>query len=241
MEENEIRDLLKKHVFRTYTHSDPNFYQIRNILSNHETWKDRLDDIIAVRVTRSRANKALLLKLRTGRMWITTSWRKCILRKRALLRKRLLLTTEEKTLTAAMRNAVRYQIRLFRKQNFGSSCCVRCGSTTTLEVDHDVVPFKILQKQFLEQCSQPVPTEFGFRRSGRPYFLSKNRRFGDQWKRYHKKNASLQWLCKSCNLKKGARIQIENGKYEPNLSTEAEETLSISPSDEKKESEETQH
>jgi len=114
-----------------------------------------------------------------------------------------------KKLTGAMRYSIRKQIRDFQKQNRLNRRCRNCSSLLHLQVDHHTIPFVDLQKNFLKQCEEKslsVPTTFNYSRSTcQPKFKKTDVGFNRRWQNYHKKHADFQWLCKTCNLKKGKK------------------------------------
>ena len=114
-----------------------------------------------------------------------------------------------KSLTGAMRFAVRRQISGFRKDNTFHKQCAQCGNLLHLHVDHKETPFVTLQANFFEQCrlkNIPVPTVFAYHRSTcQAKFHKRDVGFNRRWQNYHKKHAKLQWLCQKCNLTKGCK------------------------------------
>lgn len=116
-----------------------------------------------------------------------------------------------KKLTGAMRYSIRKQIRDFQKQHRLNRQCRNCSSLLHLQVDHCTVPFVDIQKNFLKHCEEKsisIPTTFNFSRSTcQPKFKKIDIGFNRRWQNFHKKHADFQWLCKTCNLKKGKKIK----------------------------------
>ena len=102
-----------------------------------------------------------------------------------------------------------YQIKQWRRENRPlTSVCTKCESSIgKLQVDHKYPPFKTLTEEFLKKPinKNNIPQEFDYHRGGKK-FKKQDRLFKQRWQQYHKKNAELQWLCKSCNLSKSNHL-----------------------------------
>ena len=104
-------------------------------------------------------------------------------------------------LSGAMRSAIGRQISAWKQNNQVFRRCRKCQCALNLHVDH-VVPFVQLQRDFL-QLQPSIPTSFFYmRKTCQPRFTDKG--FARKWQFYHRKHAQLQWLCRPCNLRKGA-------------------------------------
>lgn len=111
-----------------------------------------------------------------------------------------------KHLHGAMRSAIRSQITTFKKEHRINRHCAQCKQTTRLHVDHKAPAFRDIRENFLDQVALiDIPDEFDFNRRCIPKFKTSNRKFSTSWKKFHKDHASLQWLCTTCNLKKGCK------------------------------------
>lgn len=170
------------------------------LFSNHCTWKNRLSEIEAFQITRAKTNQALLVKLKRKQQkrWITTSWRKA---HSGQANKKCI-----DLLTAAMRHAIRVQIRKFRKTQRQPQCAL-CAQTPALyHVDH-IVPFSHLKRDFLAQTQWETPVDdFRSGAQGQVRFGPKHKTFKTAWQRFHRQKATLQLLCPECNLKKSDRV-----------------------------------
>lgn len=100
------------------------------------------------------------------------SWNKCILDRKE---------TDHHKIRNIMRTAIVPDILSFKRD---AICCNECGSIECLHADH-VEPFRDLANKFIEIYGDMVDEEWI-----------------NNWKKYHKQNASLQILCASCNYKK---------------------------------------
>lgn len=197
-QEDRIRELLQQHLHRTINKEHEAFVDILKIMEAQPQWVDKLETIHAFRVTRSRLNKALILQVRSGKAtrWCTVSWRKGGARKRK----------EQDPLQSAFRHAVHRQIRQWRDVNKNGRCA-QCDDQDhlhlKLQVDHKEPQFLELTKAFLAlPINQEPPTKFAYHHRAGRKFEKKDNRFKTRWQNYHRKNAVLQWLCRSCNLKK---------------------------------------
>lgn len=201
-------DALREHVARylncTLDCSDADFEAATAFLANHPTWAGRKDDILGMRVRRSRLNKSLQLQLRTNRVWFTISWTVCATRKRAP--RKNTLSPERKRLYSAMRASIRPQIQRWRRCQFGPKTCAACGASGRMQVDHMNPPFSRIRDSFLQDATG-VPTEFALKScaSAVPKFRQQDRVFMLSWNAHHAAQAHYQFLCAPCNRKKAAK------------------------------------
>lgn len=208
--DDKIRSFLKPNLRKTYSPKHPTFQSFIDLIKYHEIWGERLDDIKSVRVIKSKLNKkANLLQIKTNKIWFTISWKQCVKRKK-IKRKKPFKTTSEKQMECAMRNAIRRQITMWKNKNNNNQKCQHCHLCTNLHVDHFKLPFSIIKSNFLSQFNkEQIPTEFNLksaRNVPKVVFLDKDKGFKQQWQKYHKVNATYQWLCGSCNTKKSNHI-----------------------------------
>lgn len=198
-QEAKIRELLQRYVHRTIDRQHEAFVPMLEIMMTQPQWLDKLGSIQAFRVTRNRLNKALLLQVRVNSRtrYNTVSWRKGSSQKRK----------EPDPLQSAFRQSVHNQIKQWKNVN-KSGVCVECGDTNhlhkKLQVDHKEPQFIQLTQSFLAlPINAHPPTEFDFHyKTKGKKFKKEDNRFKQRWQNYHQKNAVLQWLCRSCNLKK---------------------------------------
>ena len=157
-QEDKIRNLLEKHVHRTINREHDTFIDILEIMMAQEKWLNKLDTIKAFKITRSRLNKALLLKVMVNNCsrWLTVSWRNGSTKKRK----------EENPLQSAFRQAIYRQIQLWKKI-FGPGVCNECKDTQhahlKLHVDHKEPTFIQLTKDFMKQFNiKDIPQDFDY-------------------------------------------------------------------------------
>lgn len=197
MKLNEIREILTKFMEKKCLSKDDIEFIKKNILCDHEIWKNRISDIIQISVSKNKLNKSVQLKLKTNKIWFPISWRACA--SNFTYNEN---NIEEKRLTSAMRNAIRRQITTWRKsQSCNIRECKSCKTKDNLQVDHDIPTFKALKLNFLKNKS--VPIEFELHRSTHgAKFLKKDAIFKKNWQDYHKSHATYQFLCQHCNCSK---------------------------------------
>jgi hypothetical protein len=116
---------------------------------------------------------------------ISFSWKMCCIQPKRYYRRE------------AMRNAICDQIEEFRR--YAPKVCP-CGSDGPFHVDH-VVFFADLCKQF-EEGRDDIPPDVASAYGTSKWFNAcfKGGKFAEDWKAYHRENAVLRILCKSCNL-----------------------------------------
>mgnify|MGYP003705809021 CR=1 FL=1 len=199
-QEEIIRNLLQKHVHRIINRDHEAFIDFLEILMEQEQWLDKLENVYAFRITRSRT-KALLLQVKVYNCnkWLTISWRNGTATKRK----------EQCPLQSAFRQAIRRQIQLWKRNTTNTQCSI-CDSTKNIQVDHKEPSFIQLTTQFVEIPinTQNIPTTFLYHKYGKK-FTKEDIAFKRRWQKYHTQNATYQFLCKSCNVKKGKCIQIK--------------------------------
>lgn len=205
--------MVQRHAHRTGSRDARNqdvFDELLSLFVGHPTWKDRHEEIASIRVTRNPAGKSLLLqiKLREKKRWLTVSWRDCATKTATGRdRKPKPPIAERNRLDGAMRYAVRRQTQGWGRQHALGAACVACETTDTkLQVDH-VHPFVEIMRAFLLQWQGAVPDQFDTcRRTCQPRLRRTDVGFARAWQRYHTIRATYQWLCRSCNARKGARV-----------------------------------
>jgi hypothetical protein len=108
----------------------------------------------------------------------------------------------------AMRNAINDQIIEFK--NTSVFKCVQCSNDdeeTEYHVDHHNPSFMEMRDSYLE--GKVCPTRFDYiDRLNISKFKEQDIQFASEWREYHRTNANLQILCKSCNLRKPKKDNI---------------------------------
>lgn len=192
-EENNIREFLKIYLNKIINENHEKFNDFCNIMRKQEKWDSKIKNIISFRVVRSRLNKALNLQLKVKNFnkWVTVSWKKGTTKKRK----------EKDPLQSAFRQSIKTQIFNWKKMNKLGALCNNCRASRLLQADHKFPTFINLTKTFLDN-EKNIPTEFDYHYKCGRKFQKKDNYFKLKWQKFHKKYATLQWLCRSCNLKK---------------------------------------
>tara|TARA_B110000483_G_C18199478_1_gene544541 strand:+ start:2612 stop:3211 length:600 start_codon:yes stop_codon:yes gene_type:complete len=163
---------------------------LTGLLKQQEKWKTKADLITEYRVKKTNGALFLQVKLPTCNKWLMVSWRSSCSN----------ISIVVNPLISAMRNSIHPQIRKWKKINCKTRSCQNCSCNAKLQADHAACSFKELSETFIS--NQPIiPTEFDYTKYGRK-FKKADVHFKKCWVVYHKDNATLQWLCKTCNLKK---------------------------------------
>jgi hypothetical protein len=184
------RALLQQYVHRRIPNTHEIYPQLLDLMRQKPNWsEEKIQKIHAFRITRSKLNKALSLKLcfeSRPRRWFTVSWSN---------------RASKDPLQSAFRHAIQTQIRTWRRWNRTGACCAQCQSEQKLQVDHKQPQFIELTRTFMDNPlnAAQVPSDFDYHRAGTK-FKADDRNFKLRWQRYHQKHAELQWLCQSCNL-----------------------------------------
>jgi hypothetical protein len=202
-----VREHLQAYLNRTLLSKHSGFQELRSVMIHHPVWGRRINDIVGMRVRKSRLNGSLQLQLKTNRIWFTVSWHKCVPRTRAVRCDAQPL--EQKRLTSAMRYAVRRQAMGWKRIQGRAICCARCKSSSHLHVDHLSPPFIAIQTSFLAGRDD-VPVSFDMcSKTCVSKFRKEDATFKRHWQRYHKARATYQLLCRTCNAQKGASTPSE--------------------------------
>lgn len=113
---------------------------------------------------------------------------------------------------SAYRQAIQYQIDEYLSLSKNKKCCI-CESRENIQVDHNEKTFISILNSFEHEyriISYPTVEDYkcihGFRFKKDEY----SNEFIENWQQYHKNNATLQILCRTCNLTK-----LGNDRYKP--------------------------
>jgi len=210
MKEPTIRALLLAHRGR-HLRGSASFAILETLLrEHHPTWGGpRAALLEGICPMIRRRDGALILRVRTTarRNWFTLSWRACATRRTRPVSAMPVETTE---LHAAMRTAITSQIRRWRRGRVPR--CAGCGQTGgRLQVDHHDPPFRSIRDAFLATVDDTVPTRFGHGKFNAPAFLPADDALNRRWQQFHAAQATYQFLCKPCNLRKGATAPDDVG------------------------------
>lgn len=103
-------------------------------------------------------------------------------------------------LKIAMRVSIQPQIDEYKNNN-RIKVCELCGEHNRIEIDHhsEKMPFEKLYIDFMEINKLHIPTSFNDTKSHMKCFKEEDYCFEEKWIQYHKDNAILRMLCKTCN------------------------------------------
>ena len=103
-------------------------------------------------------------------------------------------------LKIALRVAIQPQIDEYKNNNY-IKVCELCGEHDIIEIDHhsENAPFVKLYTDFMEINTLPLPTSFNDTKNRMKCFKELDYNFEEQWIQYHKENAILRMLCRTCN------------------------------------------
>jgi hypothetical protein len=113
--------------------------------------------------------------------------------------------TSSENLTIAMRQAIKDVVINYKRNNelMCNNCNVKNELYEDYHVDHNIIPFKTIKNDFLQQTTLEIPTYFDdCEYSNQPIFKEEDYDFKNEWINYHNTNCHLQILCRHCNLTK---------------------------------------
>ena len=205
MREAEARAVLTSFCGRPQLVGDAGFASMLAVLDHHPRWGRGLPGHARISGLRAFVRRdALVLQAQVDQRsrWLAVSWLKGAERRHvpdAAARAR-------STLTAAMRESVKYQLMAWRRQQ-QAVVCAGCRTTTAaMHVDHRDPPFVIIKDEFLAAHADEAPGTFvGGGRSGRCRLPAGP--FCAAWQQWHRRRATFQYLCRTCNLRKGKRTE----------------------------------
>lgn len=118
---------------------------------------------------------------------------------------------KERPITRSLTDAMRYSVKDMTI-NFKTSksilSCNKCHNSTLkykeYHVDH-ILPFVDLYNKFMSSNTLSIPTVFNESDCNIACFRPDDCEFETNWIIFHNNNATLQILCKTCNLQKGKK------------------------------------
>jgi hypothetical protein len=193
--EEYVRALLKEigitdSVVRTTPH---HVLFLLKLCQNHHRGSEKLQDMIDFVIKRNKMSK-LALELyikRTNGTLIDISWLKCVSGVPA---------SDEHELKRAMRHSIEQQNDFLN--NLTERKCSNCLQTECeFHVHHAVNEFDDLVKSFLKQTTLSIPKIFAENKcTNQTVFRVEDKIFSKEWQAYHAQHATLQLVCKMCNL-----------------------------------------
>jgi hypothetical protein len=183
--------MLKSNLGKQLTNTHPDFDLFLDILKVQPTWKRLSKKITSFNIFHSKVSKAILLQVQLdySHKWMMVSWKRSFNGNKKI-----------NYIQSAFRYAIRHQIKEWKLKNQTNYKCVHCNSMSTLQADHEIPSFINLTRLFIHNNNN-IPMKFDFHTYGTK-FRTEDTIFCRGWIAFHKKHSKLQWLCKSCNLKK---------------------------------------
>jgi hypothetical protein len=168
---------------------------VRELLNKQEHWKLKTCRVSAVRSIKKRGCIYLQVMVDPCKRWCTVSWKASCGS----------VSTCASPLFSAMRNSIKRQVSMWKSSHFLEKSCTRCLVTTCLQADH-VTSFIQIARAFTEHWQLPAPTQFDCRACKGFFFKKTDVAYAHAFQAYHRSRATFQWLCKSCNCSKGAKV-----------------------------------
>lgn len=167
-------------------------HDFMELIKRHPDGDKKIHDTVNFKIQKDYFNQAAycLLLIRSNGEEDVISWKCCISGKPS---------TPHADLMKAMRYAISDQIIHFRNQ-LESWCCEECNiETQDSHIDH-VIHFQQLVHDFHQITDQKIPTSFDKSQLYSRVFRKEDSEYEKEWKKYHKENATLRLLCRTCNL-----------------------------------------
>jgi hypothetical protein len=166
----------------------PQYYnEFIELFERHPNSKKRLEGITDIQIKKNIQYHNFELYIVTDISCICISYLLCISQK----------YTKNFGLKAAMRESIQSQITEFKTNTI--LICEICGSSENPQADH-IKHFDELYNEFLSLNTLEVPTRFNDTLANLKVFKEEDFLFCKSWQDYHKQNATLRILCRTCNL-----------------------------------------
>jgi hypothetical protein len=169
------------------------YLELMDLFTNHPEYPDKIGNVIDVAIVKNKINsKYLELQIIKDDKTIDNISYRCCINK----------PTKDKNLKSAMRYAIYPQILEF-KNGCDIIECYLCKSKEDIHIDH-IILFKSLYDDFIKD-RKDIPSTFDDNFYNTAIFKKEDEVFKNEWIEYHKNNASLRCLCKTCNLTRGKK------------------------------------
>ena len=167
------------------------YYFFIELFKRHPKYPEKIDNICDISIVKNKVcSKYLGLVITKNDGSVDDiSWRDCISGK------------AKDYFKCALRISIDAQIKNFRCMS--SNVCDICKTVDADEyhVDHEN-HFEEIVYNFLQTIQKDRPTLFQNTTDNRKSFTSHDRAYELEWQLFHKRNARLRILCRSCNLKR---------------------------------------
>jgi len=176
------------------------FNDIIALFKHHDDAESKLKDMIDIVIGHNDKKQNVYLILKSNEKLITISYIHCIdcIGKPI---KEIKKRNQISNLNVAMRFAIKPQIESFIRNN-KNKCCEFCNTRQDIQVDH-IILFNQLQKDFFNITKLngiSIPISFiKYNKLNKYIFKKEDEKFKQEWIEYHKKNATLRYLCGNCN------------------------------------------
>jgi hypothetical protein len=168
------------------------YLEFMDLFTNHPDYPEKIKNVVDISIVKNKLNKYLELHIiKDDDTTDNISYRCCINK-----------PSKDRNLKNAMRYAIFPQIFEFKNKCEFLECYF-CKSKENIEIDHNIL-FKILYDDFTKDRND-IPLSFDDNYYNSAVFKKDDKQFQNDWIEYHKKNAILQCLCKTCNLKRERR------------------------------------
>lgn len=171
------------------------------LFTRHPNWMEKTKNMKDIKIRNNKKyknQKEVLIEKENGDLIDISVLNKCITCKET-----------KNNLYDAMRNAVENQTKELKKNK--ELKCEECETKSNLEVEHVNILFVELYENFLKDRID-IPNEFDNTISNSKCLKQVDKKFEEEWKKYHETNAELRFLCNKCNNKKENKLRREE-KY----------------------------
>jgi hypothetical protein len=182
---------------RSVKSTDSNVYSfLLQLCERHPNKDQKLEGMIDFVIQPNPINKkhlALFIK-KSNNDILDISWITCVKGKP---------NTHKAELRKAMRYAIEYQVQEYRSSVTNKRFCQNCLTSKKCEyhIHHHINEFEDIVKGFLTITKAVTPTQFDEDKTTyQRVFHEDDFGFEKDWQLYHKQHATLQFVCKTCNL-----------------------------------------
>jgi hypothetical protein len=154
-------------------------------------------DYLVFKYFNNTKNIMLYYKLRTERLERSIAYMTCLRNKLGLFN---IQKEHRKNVNSAFRNAISNTYREKFKQSSDIHLCETCGTSTSIEIDHNNIPFSKIMDDFMNEHHISV-AEVQLSNTSQNTILHKALK--TSWIHYHDNIVQYRYLCKSCNASQG--------------------------------------
>lgn len=183
-----VKSWLTNHINQSFNKQHTDFNLLHTLIQNHPNYHDwKLNNPLMFKIVFKKYLQ-LMVSFQPKKFRIV-SWVRCCKK-----------IKPQDSLTSAMRQAIRRQITMYKRQHPSMVCHV-CQSLQKIEVDHYPIQFVTIKDDFL--LNHIAPTQFRFHpKRGYSMFQKQDTVWKKSWQKYHLKIANYRYLCSTCNKKR---------------------------------------